>query len=114
MYSHTKFGIPTSKNIGDMDRTRKRDRRTDGLTDGQTDGGTVQLLYASQSSFGGIKINTLKLTGHASHKDLSTIQINRMGHVYFSLPPSDVCCLSISYFVCLVSADPDIGDIDGK
>ena len=52
MYPHTKFGISTSKNIGDMDRTRKRDRRTDGLTDGQT----VRLLYASQSSFGGIKI----------------------------------------------------------
>ena len=44
MYPHTKFGIPTSKNIGDMDRTRKRDGRT------------VRLLYASQSSFGGIKI----------------------------------------------------------
>ena len=25
-----------------------------------------------------------------------------------------VCCLSISYFVYLVSANPDIGDIDGK
>ena len=33
MYPHTKFGIPTSKNIGNMDRTRKRDRRTDGRTD---------------------------------------------------------------------------------
>ena len=37
MYPHTKFGIPTSKNIGDMDRTRKRDGLTDGLTDGQCD-----------------------------------------------------------------------------
>ena len=55
MYPHTKFGIPTSKNIGDMDRTRKRDGRTDGRTDGLTDGRTVRLLYASQSSFGGIK-----------------------------------------------------------
>ena len=27
MHPHTKFGIPTSKNIGDMDRTRKRDGR---------------------------------------------------------------------------------------
>ena len=53
MYSHTKFGIPTLKNIGDMDRTRKRDGRTDGLTDGRT----VRLLLASQSSFGGIEIN---------------------------------------------------------
>ena len=33
MYPHTKFGIPTSMNIGDMDRTRKRDGRTDGRTD---------------------------------------------------------------------------------
>ena len=56
MYPHTKFGIPTSKNIGDMDRTRKRDGRTDGRTDGLTDGRTVRLLYASQSTFGGIKI----------------------------------------------------------
>ena len=55
MHPHTKFGIPTSKNIGDMDRKRKRDGRTDGLTDGQMDGRTVRLLYASQSSFGGIK-----------------------------------------------------------
>ena len=37
MNPHTKFGIPTSKNIGDMDRTRKRDGRTDGRTDGQCD-----------------------------------------------------------------------------
>ena len=56
MYPHTKFGIPTSKNIGDMDRTRKRDGWTDELTDGQTDGRTVRLLYASQMPFGGIKI----------------------------------------------------------
>ena len=48
MHPHTKFGIPTSKNIGDMDRTRKRD--------GHTDGRTVRLLHASQSSFGGIKM----------------------------------------------------------
>ena len=38
MHTHTKFGIPTSKNIGDMDRTRKRDGHTDGHTDGLTDG----------------------------------------------------------------------------
>ena len=38
MYPHTKFGIPNSKNVGDMDRTRKRDGRTDGQTDGLTDG----------------------------------------------------------------------------
>ena len=47
MHPHTKFGIPTSKNIGDMHRTRSG-----------TDGRTVQLLYASQSSFGGIKKST--------------------------------------------------------
>ena len=52
MHPHTKFGIPTSKNIGDMHRTRSG---TDGLTDGLTDGRTVRILYASQSSFGGIK-----------------------------------------------------------
>ena len=48
MYPHTKFGIPTSKNIGDMHWTRSG-----------TDGRTVRLLHASQSSFGGIK--TLKI-----------------------------------------------------
>ena len=37
MYPHTEFGIPTSKNIGDMDRTRKRDGQMDGLTDVRTD-----------------------------------------------------------------------------
>ena len=52
MHPHTKFGIPTSKNIGDMHRTRSgRDGHTEGLTDGRT----VRLLYASQRSFGGIK-----------------------------------------------------------
>ena len=37
MYPHTKFGNPTSKDIGDMDWTRKRDGRTDGRTDEQCD-----------------------------------------------------------------------------
>ena len=45
MHLHTKFGIPTSKNIGDMHGTRS-----------EMDGRTVRLLYPSQSSFGGIKI----------------------------------------------------------
>ena len=45
MHPHIKFGIPTSKNIGDILRTRSG-----------TDGRTVRLLYASQSSFWGIKI----------------------------------------------------------
>ena len=34
MHPHTKFGIPTSKNIGDMHRTRSgTDTRTDTRTD---------------------------------------------------------------------------------
>ena len=33
MHPHIKYGIPTSKNIGDMHRTRSG---TDGQTDGQT------------------------------------------------------------------------------
>ena len=36
MHPHTKFGIPTSKNIGDMHLTQVG--WTDGLTDGRTDG----------------------------------------------------------------------------
>ena len=46
MHPHTKFGIATSKNIGDMHRTQSG-----------TDGRTVRLLFASHSSCGGIKIN---------------------------------------------------------
>ena len=33
MHPHTKFGIPTSKNIGDMHRTQSG---TEGWTDGRT------------------------------------------------------------------------------
>ena len=51
MHTHTQFGIPTSKNKGDMDWHESG-------TDGQIDGRTVRLLYASQSSFGGIKNGT--------------------------------------------------------
>ena len=36
MHPHQKFGIPTSKNIGDM---RWTGIGTEGLTDGRTDGG---------------------------------------------------------------------------
>ena len=48
----------------------KQDRRTEGRpdrqTDGQTEGRTVQLLNASQSSFGGIKtITTLEVCAGA-------------------------------------------------
>ena len=38
MYPYTKFGVPTSKNIGDMDLTQKREGRTDWQTDWLTDG----------------------------------------------------------------------------
>ena len=54
-----------------MDRTRKRD--------GRTDGRTVRLLYASQSSFGGIKIKQEKLTMLIQlpfHKDKDFKQIH--------------------------------------
>ena len=46
VHPHTKFGSITSKNIGNMPLTRSG-----------TEGRTVRLLYASQSSFGGIKSN---------------------------------------------------------
>ena len=84
MYPLSKFGIPTSKNVGDMDRTRKRDGRTDRLTDGQTDGQTVRLLYASQSSFGSKNWVRGQGQGHSDPKmvrdtlpsqDVSTSQI---------------------------------------
>ena len=44
MYPHNKFEILISKNVGDMHRTRSG-----------TDGRTERVLYASQSSFEGIK-----------------------------------------------------------
>ena len=47
--------------------------RTDGLTDrrtdGRTDGWTVRLLYASQSSFGGIKTTTKNKTKKTTAKN---------------------------------------------
>ena len=56
MHPRTKFGIPTSKNIGDMHRTGSG---TDGLTDARTDGGmdktiTIclpQFLWGHTNSF---------------------------------------------------------------
>ena len=104
MYPHTKFGIPTSKNIGDMHRTRSG---TDGLTDGLTDGRTVRLLYASQSSFGGIKnsrrgwsraIFVLKSNGYVL--DI----LSGSGFVYVInspmrfCPPSNTVLLALRYF----------------
>ena len=52
MYPHTKFGIPTSKKYR---RYGPETRKRDGLMDGRT----LRLLYASQSSFGGIKIPSM-------------------------------------------------------
>ena len=64
MHPHTKFGILTSKNIGDMHRTRS------GM-----DGRTVRLLYASQSSFGGITTaSMLKLTVYNYWRDTNNYQ----------------------------------------
>ena len=42
MYPHTKFGIPTSKNLGDMHWTRSG---TEGRTDGRTDRRTDEMLH---------------------------------------------------------------------
>ena len=57
MHPHQKFGIPTSKNIGDMHRTGIG---TEGLTDGRTEARPVRLLFASQKSFVGIQTVLLK------------------------------------------------------
>ena len=40
------------------------DTKQDGPTDGRTDGRTVRLLYASQSSFGGIKKIVVRVGPH--------------------------------------------------
>ena len=48
MHPHTKIGIPTSKNIGDMHRTGSG---MDGLTDGQTDGGMDKAITICLSHF---------------------------------------------------------------
>ena len=39
MQPQPKFGIPTSKNIGDMGEMHRTGIGTEGLTDGRTDGG---------------------------------------------------------------------------
>ena len=66
MHPHTKFGIPNSKNIGDMHRTQSG-------TDTRTDGRTVRLLYASQSSFGGIK--RTKIRQHLRTEVIQTLYL---------------------------------------
>ena len=52
MYLHTKYIIPTSKNIGD---THVFTGHETGWMEGRTEGRTVRLLYASLSYFGGVK-----------------------------------------------------------
>ena len=95
MHPHTKFEIPTSNNIRDMLRTRlfsklgQRSRsqgpkkwyatlrhpkmypntKFDGRTDRRTDGRTVLLLFASQSSFGGIKMSHYAIASAVIHVD---------------------------------------------
>ena len=53
MYLHTKYEIPTSKNIGD---THVCTGHEAGWIEGRTEGRTVRLVYASLSYFGGIKM----------------------------------------------------------
>ena len=62
MYPHTKFEIPTSKNLGDMHWTRsgtdgRTEGRTDGGTDGQTDG-QCNYYMPPKVPLGGIKNRT--------------------------------------------------------
>ena len=85
MHPHTKVGIPTSKNIGDMHRTRSG---TDRRTHGRTDGRTVRLLYASQSSFGGIKIIVI-----LSDSDCQTIWIQFKPDIMSSLIWVQTVCI---------------------
>ena len=56
MHPHTKFGIPTSKNIGDMHRTGSG---TDGLTGGQRNGQSKYYMPPTVP-FWGIKTVLLK------------------------------------------------------
>ena len=53
-----------------MDRTRKRD--------GRTDGQTVRLLYASQKSFGGIKIMNLQFGIFITEKDFYSLHCRKI------------------------------------
>ena len=63
---HTKFGNLISKNIGDMHRTRRGMHRL-----------TVHLLYASKSTFGGIKnlLPTMLLVSQVINRTCATIWI---------------------------------------
>ena len=56
MHPHTKFGTPALKNIEDMHQTQSR-------MDGRADG-----LYASLSSFAGIKTTCTPMKQHNSKK----------------------------------------------
>ena len=51
------------RRYGPDTKAGRTDGHTDGHTDGLTDGRTVRLLYASQSSFGGIKIILIRKIG---------------------------------------------------
>ena len=74
IHPHTKFEIPTSKNIGDMHRTRSG-----------TEGQTVRLLYASQSSFGGIKTKTLIGQPRDAQPELRLYCSHRYKAVFFTI-----------------------------
>ena len=82
-----------------MDRTRKQDgrtdTRTDTRTDGRTDGRTVRLLYASQSSFGGIQITHISLSLSLSLSLLVDLSM------HFDFPERMCMYQSLSLFLSL-------------
>ena len=94
MYPHTKFGIPTSKNIEDMHRTRSG-----------TDGRTVRLLYASQSSFGGIKDQKLVFKTNYLLMQVKSIAEFCKGSILQYFKPSLSYHLSLRYLFCLFLSD---------
>ena len=49
-----------------------------------------------------------------AHYSLFVIKKGHYSLIIIPHPDRHVWCLSVSYFVYLVSVDPDIGDIDGK
>ena len=95
MHPHTKFGIPTSKNIGDMHRTRSG-----------TDGWTVRLLYASQSSFGGIKTRNQLI--------INTSPVLVMKQMLFLENPITISGITISFefFILQKLIHPEILGMD--
>ena len=77
MHPHTKFEIPTSKNVGDMHWTGNR---TDGLKDGQADGGMASGITIRLSKF---------LWGHKNSF------VKKLEHMIAANP---VCIYSISFY----------------